>query len=193
MTVLRSLLVATSLGSALGLGCYSEQLPPSNYRYACEADADCNGNEVCRRGLCERPCTQLTASEDCPFEEGYAACFNGVCATTCAVGSNYCPAVYECIDLGIEAGSSSPFGGSSDPVGICGLQCDDAENADLCPEGEICISGFGLGACVVDCSDGQECPSGYTCFFGLCAPEGSEFGTTGDGGAAQPDDGEVLR
>lgn len=197
MTVLRPLVAALVLGSALGISCYSEQLPPSNYRYACEGDAECNSDEVCRRGLCERPCTLRTATDDCPAQDGYVGCFNGACATTCAVGSDYCPAPYACIDLGVDlGGGGSPFGGSTDPVGLCGLECDDADNADLCPEGEVCFTMVGPGTCVVDCSGGEECPAGNNCLLGLCVPEGIEIpmdGSGGEGAAGPTDDSEVRR
>lgn len=188
MTATRSLAAALALGSALGISCYSEPLQPSTYRFACEADGDCNSNETCRQGRCERPCTQLTAANDCPQEEGFAACFNGACASTCAVGSDFCPPNQECIDLGLDlSGSNSSFGGGSDaPIGICGLKCETGD--DLCPEGEICVASF--GSCAVDCSQGQECPDGYSCIFGVCAPEG--FFPTDDSGGDTPtstDDG----
>lgn len=180
MTVTRSLAVTLGLGSILGISCYSEPRPPSTYRYACEADDDCNPSETCRRGLCERPCSQLDvaagaltedASDDpCPTSSGYATCFNGACANTCAVGKDYCAQGQECIDLsvlGIDLGgaSSNPFGGgSSDPIGICGVMCEPGD--DICPESETCLMGF----CAVDCSQGQTCPDGYDCFFGVCVP-----------------------
>lgn len=200
MTATRSLAAALGLGSVLGLGCYSEPLPPSTYRYSCDGDGDCSDVEFCRNGRCERRCTQLTAEDDCPAEEGYALCFNGACASTCGLGGNYCPSGQECIDLGLSAGGGSPFGGSDVAVGICGLQCDDGENADICPEGEVCVAQF--GACAVDCSQGQACPEGYSCFFGLCAPEegfptsdgsggGSESGESGMG--SDPNDHEDRR
>ncbi len=190
MDVPRSLVVALGLGAALVTGCYSEQLPPSTYRYACEGDGDCNRDEICRRGVCERPCTQLTAADDCPFEDGYAACFNGVCASTCELERDYCPASQECLDLGIEGGGGNPFGGSSAAVGICGIQCDADDNADLCPEGETCIPDFGTCAVVCDPA-APSCPEGYSCLFGFCAPEGTELPTGSEDGGAEldPEDG----
>jgi hypothetical protein len=193
MIATRSLAAALALGSALGISCYSEPLPPSTYRYACEADDDCTANEACRQGRCERPCTQLTSAEDCPQAEGFVACFNGACASPCAVGSKYCPSNQECIDLGLDlsGGSSNPFGGGSDAtIGICGIKCDAGDNADLCPEGEVCIAEF--GSCAIDCSQGQECPGGYACIFGVCAPEsvlpmddgGSSMATSTDDGGS---------
>lgn len=200
MTATRLLAAALALGSVLGISCYSEPLPPSTYRYACDGDGDCSSAEICRRGLCERPCTQLEVAaaaltedpsdDPCPSEDGYALCFNGVCASTCAVGEGFCATGQECIDLGLDlGGGGNPFGGGSDAtIGICGLQCDAADNADICPEGEVCVAEF--GACAVDCSQGQACPNGYTCFFGVCAPDdgGSAPGggeSDGSGGASE--------
>ncbi len=190
MTATR-LAAALALGSVLGISCYSEPLPPSTYRYACEGDGDCNANESCRHGRCERPCAQLTATEDCPSEEGFLTCFNGACATTCTVGSSFCTTGQECIDLGIDlGGGGNPFGGGSDAaVGICGLKCDADANADICPEGEICIAE--LGTCAVDCSQGQPCPGGYTCFFGVCAPPDAIPGGDSSSGAPTSDGGST--
>jgi len=205
MTATRLLAAALGLGSVLGISCYSEPRPPSTYRYACEADDDCNPNEMCRRGLCERPCTQLEvaagaatdedASDDpCPLTSGYAACFNGACANTCAVGSDFCANGQECIDLsalGIDVGggSSNPFGGGSDdPIGICGIKCEPGD--EICPDSEVCLMGF----CAIDCSTGQVCPDDLECFFGVCIPaeglpsaEGSssEAGSSSDGSGTE--------
>jgi hypothetical protein len=204
MTATRLLAAALGLGSVLGISCYSEPRPPSTYRYACDADDDCNPNEVCRRGLCERPCTQLEvaagaateedASDDpCPITSGYAACFNGACANTCAVGSDYCAKGQECIDLaalGIDiggGGSSNPFGGGSDdPIGICGVMCEPGD--DICPDSEVCLMGF----CAVDCSTGQVCPDGYDCLFGVCIPATglpSDEGGSSDAGSGSDGSG----
>ena len=93
MTATRTLVAALGLSTALGISCYSEQLEPPTYRYPCDSDADCTSEEVCRRGLCERPCNDLEVllalaveSDDppCPFEDGYAGCYNGACAASLA-------------------------------------------------------------------------------------------------------------
>lgn len=166
----RSLAAWLALGSILGIGCYSEPLPPSTYRYACEADADCNANELCRRGRCEQPCSTvevvaaslLGADQPCSIEDG-AVCQNGACANTCALGSDYCSPGYTCLDIGLGSLGGGGFGGSSDPVGVCTVECDD----ELCPPGEACTE----GACApIDCSTGQACPDDHACFFGLCMP-----------------------
>lgn len=196
MNLPRSLVATLALGSGLWLGCYSERLASSTYRYPCDSEADCHSNEICRRGLCERPCTQATAAEDCLSEDGYAACFNGVCANTCEVGSGNCAKGQTCFDLGLDlgGGGGSPFGGgSSAALGICGIECDAGDNADICPEGEICIPDF--GTCAQLCTLDEECGSGYTCFFGVCAPEGTSelpSGSTGDAGTGDGSTGAAA-
>lgn len=181
MMVPRTFVAMLALAGGLGTGCYSELPPPAGYRYACEADGDCNDNEVCRRGVCERPCTQATAAEDCPTTDGYATCFNGACANTCEVGADRCPSTHECIDLGLNlGGGGNPFGGggSDAVIGICGIECDADANADICPQGEVCFAE--LGTCVVDCSQGQACPTGFDCLFGVCAPSSGDLPPAGD-------------
>jgi len=52
----------------------------------------------------------------------------------------------------------------------CTTGCLDVSECDLAPEGDaapVCVSG-GLGACHLDCSAGQTCPSGMACVGGLC-------------------------
>lgn len=187
MTLLRTLVAVLALGGGLGTGCYSEQLPPGTYRYACDADSDCNDNEMCRAGVCERTCTQVTATEDCPQADGFVACFNGACSSTCEIGAGRCPSSQECLDFGIDVGGGGGFGGGSTAaVGICGTLCD--ETNDICPQGEVCLPSF--GTCVVDCSAGQACPTGFACTFGICAPADSEADDDGQStGAAGNDDG----
>lgn len=172
MSVPRTLAAALCLVCGLGLSCYSEQLPPPAFRYACDGDADCSADELCRRGLCVQPCTQVTAADDCPG----GICFNGTCASTCSVGSDFCPQGQACVDLGLNLGGDggSPFGGgSTDPVGLCGFECDGPDNADVCPQGEVCFAE--LSSCVVDCSAGQTCPETYSCLLGFCIPAGVEI------------------
>ena len=201
MTATRLLAAALGLGSVLGISCYSEPRPPSTYRYACEADGDCNPNEICRRGLCERPCTQLEVAagaatdedpkdDPCPLTSGYAACFNGACANTCAVGhDDWCANGQECIDLaalGIDVGggNSNPFSsGSDEPIGICGIKCEPGD--DICPDSEICLMGF----CAIDCSTGQVCPDEYECLFGVCIPAGGL--PSGDDGSSEAGSSEA--
>ncbi len=182
MVALRPLALAFALGSTLGISCFNEPLPPSTFRFACDADADCGDLEFCRSGVCERSCSQVTAAEDCPMEDGFATCFNGACASTCGIGSSVCPSGQTCLDLG--------FG---QDVGICGLECDAGENADICPQGEVCIAQF--GSCAVDCSAGQACPEGFSCLLGVCAPEGTEIPgvppDSGDSSGGGPSTGDA--
>ncbi|MCA9649369.1 MAG: hypothetical protein KC501_05640 [Myxococcales bacterium] len=202
MTVPRTLVAALLLGSGLGLSCYSELPPPPAFRYACDSDTDCNADELCRHGLCERPCTQTAVfmaelveaeARPCPFETYTGGCFNGACANTCELGSDFCPPSQVCVDVGLSVSSgSSLFGGgsSSSATGVCVTSCTD--HPDLCTVGELC-SEQGVceaidcqagepcndgelclfGACVADCSQGQACPGGYTCdaTLRICTPD----------------------
>lgn len=193
MTVPRTLVAALLLGSGLlGLSCYSELPPPPAFRYACESDGDCNSDEVCRYGLCERPCTQTSLfiaqlveaeAQPCPFETYTGGCFNNACANTCELDStNNCPPGQVCADVGIEVSGGGFFGGgSSSAAGVCVTACNDSDRADICTVGETCVEGVCeaidcaageacndgetclFGGCMADCSAGQACPSGYEC------------------------------
>jgi hypothetical protein len=195
---MRSLAVALGLGSVLGMSCYSEPRPPSTYRYACDADGDCNANEVCRRGRCEVPCSTLElvsaatfgAATPCPVESGFATCVNGACVNTCALGSDVCPPDYTCLDVGIDGGGGGGIfsSGSDAPLGVCTIACDD----ELCPPGEACgedglcapiecmdepcpegLACTFLGTCIPSCADGRACPDGFECSTllpGMCEP-----------------------
>lgn len=185
------LLICIALGGGFGLssGCYSERVPPSTYRYACDADGDCNDGEACRTGICERTCSSATAAEDCGTD--FALCFNGACASTCDVEDAPCPSVQECIDLsdlGVDVGGgASPFGGSTAALGICGRMCEPGDG--LCPDTETCLGGFCVTLC--DPAADDECPEGTVCSaVGLCAPpQGATTGAddAGDSGGQSSD------
>lgn len=187
----RWLAVALTLvmGPALGISCYSEQQPPPTYRYPCDADADCTGEETCRRGLCERPCTQtavlsavLVGAEEqpCPFEDGYVGCYNGACATICELGSDFCPQGHTCLDVGLDPGGGN-FGAST-PIGACMFECS-GDDSDLCLETEVCED----GVCTpIDCEGGEPCPDGYLCLFGSCSALCSGGQACPDGNACDP-------
>ncbi|MEM9462675.1 MAG: hypothetical protein AAGF11_51480 [Myxococcota bacterium] len=187
----RWLVVALTLvvGPVLGISCYSEQQPPPTYRYPCDADADCTGAEICRRGLCERPCTQtevfaavLVSAEEqpCPIEDGYVGCYNGACASICELGSDYCPNGHACLDVGFEA-SSGGFGGTTE-VGACMFECS-GDDSDLCLATEVCTD----GVCTpIDCEAGETCPDGYLCLFGSCSALCSGGQACPDGTACDP-------
>jgi len=186
MTATRTLVAGLALSTALGISCYSEQLPPPTYRYPCGSNAECSSEEVCRRGLCERPCTELEVllalaveadEQPCPFESGYAGCFNGACANTCELGGDYCPNGQSCVDVGIQA--SGGFGGSATDVGVCTFQCSDGDD-DLCQPTEVCEEGT---CTAIDCVGGDPCPDGYSCTSGSCAFDCS-MGQTCPGGQA---------
>ena len=147
-------LAISLLAPLLGAGaCYSERLPPPNFRYACGADGDCSDQERCIRGLCQVPCTSATGATDC---EDFLACLNGVCVSSCELPAedcnedgedctrpesrSTCPAPQTCMDVGFGgAGGGSFFGGGSTAdVGVCGQGC----TSDSCPDGELCLEDF---------------------------------------------------
>lgn len=168
-------------------GCYSERLPPPNYRYACDGDADCPADERCIDGRCHVPCFQASAEHDCPSSEGFATCFNGVCVSTCELprevcvgdGDNRvcdqaerqstCTEPQLCLDLGIDfGGGGNVFGGPTDvELGICGQWCTEGS----CPEGETCLAGFCVATCDPAGPDTCNTTLGLTCQDGLCRPD----------------------
>lgn len=181
MTTPRTLVAALLLGSGLGLSCYSERPPPPAFRYACDSDADCNSDETCRYGICERPCTQTSIfiaqlveaeSQPCPFETYTAGCFNNACANTCELGStDNCPPSQVCVDVGLEISGGGGFfggGGSTSGTGVCVTECNDSDRADICTVGERCME----GVCEpIDCTAGEACNDGEICFFGGCVAD----------------------
>ncbi len=167
-------------------GCYSDRLPPPNFRHSCSVDGDCRSSERCISGLCQVPCTQTTAEEDCPFDDGWLACFNGVCVTACELPAetcsgegasltcerperrSTCTSPHMCLDLGIEIGGGGGFigGGSDADLGVCGEWC--TENS--CPEGEICLDRFCVAMCDPNGPDTCNSAFGLRCQGGLCLP-----------------------
>jgi hypothetical protein len=201
MVRLRSALLLVSVL----VGCYSDRQAPPNFRHACSADGDCNRLENCISGLCQRPCTQATADEDCPSEDGFATCFNGVCVTSCELPAEECSGEtstevcerpelqttctnpHRCLDLGFDLGGGGSFvGGSSDvALGVCGEWC--TENS--CPEGEICLENFCVAECDPAGPDTCNEAFGLSCHptLGLCLPEiDEETPTTAESGSTEP-------
>lgn len=196
--------VALALGLSLvsSSGCYSERPPPPNFRYTCESPDDCSEFEDCIRGLCQVPCTQQNAQEQCT-DRGFLACVNGTCTSTCGVGvDGSCPGTLECIevDLGFNGGGGGGGfggfgggGGGDEPLGVCATPCT-ADNG-VCPEGQFCFegidgvdtSGLPLNVCVALCTTGTDCGPGFDCFMNFCVPEGTDipgFGDTDESGTA---------
>jgi len=155
-------------------GCYSERLPPPNFRYTCSQDADCEDPESCLRGLCQIPCTTSNFYEACPLGE-YAACFNGVCASLCQLDDDTCPGGQTCFNLGLELeAESDPFATPEDrqQVGVCGDDCQVVG----CPVDEVCVPvpDTGTNICLVACDpEIPVCPESYECQLGFCVPETS--------------------
>ncbi|RMG93674.1 MAG: hypothetical protein D6705_17980 [Deltaproteobacteria bacterium] len=172
-------LLLLGLGLPLAVACFVDRAAPSTFRNTCSVDDDCRAGQACIRGLCEVPCTQQTSAEDCPFDDGYAGCINGACASVCPLPEegekDPCPAPQTCVDLGIDVGGGGGSffgGGSSEPTGVCTSPCEGGD----CPDGEICLEGF----CAATCTTDDECTSGLVCLAGICAPD---FGGTGSTGA----------
>jgi len=190
MVAPRTLIAALGLGTALGVSCYSEQLPPPTYRFACDADTECLDGEICRSGQCERPCTQSevlvafalkSEVQPCPVESGYAGCFNGACVNTCELDGDFCSPGQACADVGLEI-SGGGFGGSSTAtVGVCVNECTG--NDDRCLDSETCIDGV---CTAIDCAGGEACPEGNVCVFGTCLPDCSAGQACASGESCNP-------
>ena len=167
-------------------GCFVDRAAPSTFRNTCNDDGECREGQACIRGLCEIPCTQKTSSEDCPFDDGYAACINGACASLCPLpeegGKDPCPEPQTCVDLGIDlgGGGASFFGGGGDatPTGVCTSPCEGGD----CPDGEVCLEGF----CVATCTTDADCGTGLVCFSGFCTPDFGDTDTGGGTGSTGP-------
>lgn len=159
----------TLVGSTLS--CFAEQPAPSTYRYTCREPKDCRASEACIQGLCQVPCTLVTAEADCG-SGGYAACLNGACASLCDPQQNHCPDPQRCIDLGVaidESSNNSLLGGSTpSTVGLCASSCIETG----CGGGEICVPFGDNGVCLVPCAaEGATCPATYSCLAGACVPD----------------------
>ena len=186
-----SFAVACAMSATLA-GCFSDRLPPPNFRFSCSVDDDCSEPEACIRGLCQIPCRQATFRRDCPSAGSYAACLNGVCSNVCTVGEGHCPPTLSCLGLPFDApdgNGNGGFGGGGAPpagdIGICGVECTPGD--DVCPQGETCLFGFCLQICEFD----EQCQDGFSCVGTLCLPEGFEFPGAeedGTGGTPTPDD-----
>jgi hypothetical protein len=161
------------------MGCFLDRPRPATFRNDCDADRDCRSGEICLQGLCEVPCTQATASDDCPSDT-YVACLNGACANTCQLDADKpCPGAQACLDLGLGGEGSYPGGGGSEPVGLCTALC--TSDPPTCPTGEVCLEGL----CAQSCATPEDCGDGLTCVLGVCVPDtgGSGSGATGSGSA----------
>ncbi len=173
-------------GACVWPACFTDPPPPPTFRTTCEQDTDCSSGQACIRGLCETPCTQADSAMLCPFEDGYAGCINGACASTCPLPDDGerdpCPAPQTCIDLGIDlsgVGGGGGFfggGGSDTPTGVCTSSCTVGD----CPQGEACLEGF----CVATCMTSDDCAAGLSCLGGLCIPDVGTGGTTTGGTGA---------
>ncbi len=110
-------------------------------------------------GLCQVPCTAATAAADCDQTQGFVGCFNGACASTCAVNDDPCPGEQSCTSLPLL---EELLG---ENVGVCMQECDE----NSCPDGEVCLRGFCAQSC--DATDPTSCVDGQTCVAGACLPD----------------------
>jgi hypothetical protein len=96
-------------------------------------------------------------------------CFDGECATAtgtfddCLNGDMTCGGTNMCL-------TDNP---ASPSIGICTQACNVVGDCPAAPGGTpacIDVTGDGATECVLDCSSGQACPTGTTCFAGvICA------------------------
>jgi hypothetical protein len=203
VAVALALAVASSIA---GASCFSEQPPPSTFRFKCATDGDCQAGERCIDQLCQIPCTLASFEEDCPSAGGYGACVNGVCSSLCTVGSDQCPQPQMCLDLGVALNPGGGFGGASESgsFGVCANPCSSATG---CPTGEICLAALQLPLpplCAQVCVPGADmCPAGFVCGAlpsndHVCVPEGvglpaaTTSDTTGDDGSEPTDTADTF-
>ncbi len=145
-----------ALGFGLGAGgaCFTDTPIPPTFRFQCTDDDQCDAitdddGEVlyaqqCIDGLCQYTCTTdlLADQNDCPPNEGFFGCFNGICTHLCDGEERLCSAPHECVvaDLPPEAeGLLKQLG--LEELAVCGIRCDDAD-ASSCPDGQACFDGF---------------------------------------------------
>jgi hypothetical protein len=192
-----SLCLALLGGALAAAACYTEKPAPPGYRYLCNSDGDCRPNETCINELCQVPCTQATAKDDCTGSD-HLLCFNGVCTSGCNVDNENCPHSQECLDLEdlgimLEQGGSSFFSTPSGPTGLCANFCDP-EDPKACPTGELCLAGF----CVATCEDSSTCTTELVCQDGFCLPPIPDttgvdtFAGSSDSGSGGSDSGSAT-
>lgn len=130
------------LGLAFGLGaCFGDTQQPSAYRFDCKSDGDCKDPEQCIEGLCQIPCTFASFEDDCPAEQNFVSCFNGVCSNLCELDDGAaCPGAQSCVEVPFDPGAvGGGFGGVDvSNLGVCGIKCTDGS----CPDGELCLEGI---------------------------------------------------
>ncbi len=133
----------------------------------CDRDNPCDFGESCIEGTCVAG--SCSTSAQCPMEyhcEG-RDCLRG-CETDydCYPGFT-CDVEGECVeeaceetsvDCGFREFCNSASGECYDAGGDYCRPCAEAELD--CDEGNLCYGGY----CLVDCSGGKECPSGFECY-----------------------------
>lgn len=155
------------LGPVLWLGAAALAACSSGPSFECDENTPCGFGEVCQAGQCIE--FRCATSAQCPIE---SYCFDGDCLPGCAedgdckTGSSCNLETKQCeklsctdssVDCGYREFCNSATGDCYDAGDqYCRFCNDDSE----CGEGNLCISHY----CGVDCSRGQECPSGFECY-----------------------------
>ncbi len=116
--------------------------------YECESHDDCREEYGCGGGVC-RPACESRA--DC---FGVESCQDGVCVAD-GIGAP-CGHPTDCHD-GLVCRQSLPGG-------YCTMCCEE----DSCPSGTTCATWGGASYCFDDCTDDDDCRSGYVCNAGVC-------------------------
>ncbi|MFT7517913.1 MAG: hypothetical protein ACI9MC_000037 [Kiritimatiellia bacterium] len=144
--------------------------------YECSEDVPCQGfGEVCIAGTCEVP--DCSTNLDCPME---MACNGGSCApgcdgdkdcypgSVCNLEEGMCESA-GCTDTHLDCGYREFCNTLTGECYDAGRQyckpCDRDNVAEDCNNGDangtnVCWNNY----CLVDCSNGRECPSGFQCY-----------------------------
>jgi hypothetical protein len=145
--------------------------------FECDEENPCGWGAQCVDGFCEAG--HCSSSEQCPME---MHCANRQCVPGCELDDDCFPG-FECnvelttceeeacqetaVDCGYREFCNQASGDCYDAGGQYCKPCDTNNQVEDCGEDNYCLAGY----CGVDCSDGEECPSGFECY-----PFGDSFG-----------------
>lgn len=136
-----------------GYGCHSVPPPPTT---KCTGTSSCATNQICTSNGCETVCK---TDADCPQGD---VCNAGLC--TAPTSTNPGTVILCTTSSDCKSGQVCVGTGSS-------AKCVDQTNActysSQCGQGKVCAN----GECLLDCSQGQTCPTGTQCTKGVCEPQ----------------------